>query len=61
VQLDLVTHARVAAAAALSGVDRGTWIRQAITEALTGIVLFDKKRPHGNGDLSAIDDRASTT
>lgn len=34
VRLDVATHARVAAAAALAGVDRSTWINQAITDAL---------------------------
>jgi len=43
VRLDVATHARVAAAAALAGMDRSTWIGKAINEALAGIVVFDRR------------------
>jgi len=49
VKLDLATHARVAAAAALAGVDRSAWINKAITEALRGIVVFDKRKSDDHG------------
>lgn len=43
VRLDVAQHARVAAAAALAGVDRSTWINKAINDALAGIVVFDRR------------------
>jgi hypothetical protein len=43
VRLDVAQHARVAAAAALAGCDRSTWINRAIDEALSGIVVFNRK------------------
>ena len=43
VKLDVATHARVAAAAALEGMDKSAWMSKAITEALTGIVVFDRR------------------
>ena len=43
VRLDVATHARVAAAAALSGLDKSAWMSRAITEALAGIVVFDRR------------------
>jgi hypothetical protein len=52
VRLDVATHARVAAAAALAGMDRSTWINRAITEALAGIVVFDRRKPDGRGAAS---------
>jgi hypothetical protein len=59
VRLDVGTHARVAAAAALAGVDRSTWINRAITDALSGIVVFDRRKTAGDVDPSGEDDRAS--
>jgi len=50
VKLDVATHARVAAAAALSQIDRSTWIAKAINEALSGIVVFDRRAPKGSGE-----------
>jgi hypothetical protein len=50
VRLDLITHARVAAAAALAGMDRGTWINEAIQRHLKGIVVFDKLKTHESGE-----------
>ena len=58
VRLDVGTHARVAAAAALAGVDRSTWINRAITDALKGIVVFDRTKGPDHGDLSDDEDRA---
>jgi len=49
VKLDVATHARVAAAAALAGIDRSAWIAKAINEGLTGIVVFDRRAPKGSG------------
>jgi hypothetical protein len=59
VRLDVATHARVAAAAALAGVDRSTWINKAITDALQGIVVFDRRNRDGSGDLDSGVDRES--
>ena len=46
----VATHARVAAAAALAGVDRSTWINRAITDALKGIVVFDRTKADDHED-----------
>lgn len=43
VRLDVATHARVAAASALAGMDRSAWMARAITDALAGIVVFDRR------------------
>jgi predicted HicB family RNase H-like nuclease len=56
VRLDVATHARVSAAAALAGVDKSTWMSRAITEALQGIVVFDRRKGAGQGDLSDGDE-----
>jgi hypothetical protein len=58
VRLDVATHARVAAAAALAGMDRSAWIGRAINEALAGIVVFDRRserapRLPDQGDLAS--------
>lgn len=60
VRLDVATHARVAAAAALAGVDRSAWINEAIKGALTGIVVFDRRKAEGRVDPSGEGDREST-
>lgn len=59
VRLDVATHARVAAAAALAGLDKSAWMSRAITEALSGIVVFDRRAPKGgdHGDPGEMDDR----
>jgi hypothetical protein len=43
VSLDVVTHARLCAAAALRGCSNSTFIEDAITEALRGIVVVDRR------------------
>jgi hypothetical protein len=43
VKLDVATHAKVSAAAALVGVSKSTWMERAIVDALQGIVVFDRK------------------
>jgi hypothetical protein len=55
VRLDVPTNARVAAAAALAGLDKSTYCARAITEALAGIVVFDRNNPKSGGqaDLSS--------
>lgn len=55
VRLDVATHARVAAAAALAGLDKSAWMSRAITEALTGIVVFDRRtaKPGDRVDLAS--------
>jgi hypothetical protein len=65
VKLDVATHARVAAAASLARMDKSAWMGRAISEALTGIVVFDRKnRPEAaqvdSGSLpidTPVDDR----
>jgi hypothetical protein len=42
VRLDVASYAKVSAAAALAGVDKSTYMSRAITEALKGIVVFDR-------------------
>lgn len=41
--LDVETHTKLAGAAALAGVDRSTFAAGAIREAVSSIVLFDRK------------------
>lgn len=43
VRVDVPTNARVAAAAALQGIDKSTFCARAIEAALQGIVVFDRK------------------
>jgi len=59
VKLDVATNARLSAAAALRGEDKSTICARAITDALVGIVVFDRRKPDGQLDPSAPDDRAS--
>jgi hypothetical protein len=44
VSLDVGTHAKLSAAAALEGVDKSTFMSRCITEALKGIVVFDRRK-----------------
>jgi hypothetical protein len=58
VRLDVPTHARVAAAASLAGLDKSAWMSRAITEALAGIVVFDRRAERApklsdQGDLAS--------
>jgi hypothetical protein len=62
VRLDVATNARVAAAAALAGIDKSAFCAKAITEALTGIVVFDRRSERApklpdHVDPSGEDDR----
>jgi hypothetical protein len=60
VRLDVATHARVAAAAALAGMDKSAWMSRAIQDALSGIVVFDRRaKADGQLDLAGEEDRAS--
>jgi hypothetical protein len=43
VMLDVSTHAKLAVAAALRGMDRSTYAAELIAEGLRGVVAFDKK------------------
>lgn len=43
VKLDVATHARVSAAAALAGTDRSAWMFRAISDALRGVVVIDRR------------------
>ena len=44
VRLDVATHARVSAAAALAGMDKSAWMARAITDALKGVVVIDRRK-----------------
>ena len=57
VKLDVASNARLSAAAALAGIDKSTFCARAITEALSGIVVFDRRKPDGQGDPSDEVDR----
>jgi hypothetical protein len=48
--VDVATHARLCAAAALRGVTITTLIGDAIAESLKGIVAFDKRGKHAEPD-----------
>ncbi len=58
VRLDVTTNARVAAAAALAGIDKSAWMSRAITEALAGVLVIDRRKTADRGDPSGegIDD-----
>ena len=58
VRLDVATHARLSAAAALAGLDKSTFCARAISDALVGIVVFDRRNRDGHGDPSDEVDRA---
>jgi hypothetical protein len=55
VKLDVASYAKVSAAAALSGVDKSTWMSRAIAEALKGIVVFDRNAEKPAEDVDAPD------
>jgi hypothetical protein len=61
VRLDVATHARVAAAAALAGLDKSAWMSRAITEALSGVVVIDRRNPKSAGEVdpSGEEDRTA--
>ena len=60
VKLDVASNARLSAAAALAGIDKSTFCARAITEALSGIVVFDRRNRDGHGDPSDEVDRAAS-
>jgi hypothetical protein len=51
--LDVATNARLAAAAALEGIDKSTYMNRVITESLKGIVVFDRRRGADQVDSSS--------
>ncbi|MEJ7639724.1 MAG: hypothetical protein WKF75_17565, partial [Singulisphaera sp.] len=61
VKLDAATNARLAAAAALAGMDKSAWMSRAITEALSGVLVIDRRKSAENVDLSEDVDRAIYT
>lgn len=63
VRLDVATHARVAAAAALAGMDKSAWMNRAITEALSGVVVIDRRNPKGSKTVEpdTVEDRQDAT
>lgn len=54
VSIDVETHARWAAAAALRGMDRSAFAVEALKVALKGIVLFDRRS--SPADVDSADD-----
>lgn len=48
VRLDVATHARVAAAAALEGIDKSTYMARAIKASLKGIVVVNRQAKSGD-------------
>ena len=60
VKLDVATHARVAAASALAGLDKSAWMSRAITEALAGVVIIDRRNPKSAGEVNPDDEEDRT-
>jgi hypothetical protein len=56
VRLDVATHARVAAAAALAGLDKSAWMSRAIMEALAGVVVIDRRHPKISDEVDPSDE-----
>ena len=61
VVLDVGTNARLAAAAALEGIDKSTYMARVITESLRGIVVFDRRKSADGADPSAQGKSANDT
>jgi hypothetical protein len=59
VRLDVATHAKLSAAASLSGVDKSTFCARAITEAVAGVVVIDRRKTAGHGNPSGEEVSAS--
>jgi hypothetical protein len=58
VKLDVVTYARVSAAAALAGMDKSAFMSQAIGAAVKGLVIIDRSRSRADDvDPSGEEDR----
>jgi predicted transcriptional regulator len=57
VRLDVGTHSRLSAAAALAGMTKTTFMEKAITDALQGIIVIDRRKAAGQGDPSGEEDR----
>ncbi len=53
VVLDVGTNARLAAASALEGIDKSTYMARVITESLRGIVVFDRRKSADGADLAS--------
>ena len=50
VSLDVATHARLSAAAALAGLDKSAYMSRAIHESLKGIVVIDRRKSDDHVD-----------
>lgn len=59
VVLDANTHARLAAAASMDGMDRSAWAARCIADALKGVVVIDRRKSNDHVDPSGEKDRAS--
>jgi hypothetical protein len=60
VLLRVEVQARLAAAAALRGCDRSTFAAECIENALRGLLVIDKRKPDGHGNLSGGEESAET-
>jgi hypothetical protein len=60
VRVDVPTSARVAAAAALAGLDKSAFCAKAIEAALTGIVVFDRKAAKSAEHVDPSSDEVSS-
>ncbi len=58
VRLDVATHARVSAAAALAGMDKSAWMSRAIRDALKGVVVIDRRKSAETPDGAKFPDLA---
>jgi hypothetical protein len=59
VKLDVATASRVAAAATIAGLDKSAWMSRAITEALAGVVVIDRRKPADRVDPSSDEGSAN--
>jgi len=49
--VDVDTHVRWAAAAAMAGMDRSAWAANVLREALRGVVVVDRRRNPGPAEI----------
>lgn len=60
VVVDVDTHVRWAAAAAMANMDRSAWAAAVIREALRGVVVMDRRKTSDRSDLSNRSGEAGT-
>jgi hypothetical protein len=57
--LDVGTHAKLAAAAALRGCDRSTYAAELIAHGLRGMIVFDKRARDSGEVVSASEEESA--